>query len=99
MLAKPATPADEPAPSDILQSVEKMHQMAWTLQASPVDAETCANIAQQAAAIYAHSVSQAAQSKRATDVAASLATALTKLDGLLQTITLEAEADVAAHAS
>ena len=91
VLSKPAAPSDEPAPAAILKSVEALHQMAWNLQASPVDQGTCEKIAQHAGAIYAQSVAQAAQSKRASDVASSLDSAVAQLDGILQTITLEAE--------
>ena len=90
VLAKPAVPTDEPAPGEMLKTLEQMHQMAWTLQASPIDQAACEQIARQAVSIYARSVEQAAQSKRAKDVAASLEAALVKLDGILQTISLEA---------
>ena len=94
VLSKPATPAEEPAPATILKSVEAMHQLAWNLQASPIDQSTCEKIAQQAAAIYAYSVGQAVQSKRASDLAASLDSAIAQIDGVLQTITLEADHEV-----
>jgi hypothetical protein len=93
VLAKPEHQAAEPAPAGILKSVEALHQMAWSLQASPVDAAACQQIAQHAADIYAQSVGQAAQSKRAQDVAVALESAITRLDGILQTIRLEAEAE------
>jgi hypothetical protein len=97
VLAKPAAAADEPAPGAILKSVETLHQMAWNLQAAPVDQSTCEKIAQHAASIYAQSISQAAHSKRASDVAASLDSAIAQLDGILHTIMLEAETDLAAR--
>lgn len=97
VLSKPAASADEPAPAAILKSVETLHQMAWNLQASPVDQATCEKIAQHAGTIYAQSVAQAAQSKRASDVAASLDSAVAQLDGILQTITLEAEFESASQ--
>jgi hypothetical protein len=93
VLAKPAQQTAEPAPGAILKSVEALHQMAWSLQASPVDADACRDIARHAGEIFAHSVSQAAQSTRATDVAAALAGATARLDGILQTINLEAVVD------
>lgn len=93
VLARPAAAIDEPAPAAILQSVEALHQMAWNLQAAPVDLGTCERIAQHAATIYAQSLAQAAQSRRASDVASNLDSAIAHLDGILQTITLEAEAD------
>jgi hypothetical protein len=93
VLAKPESQAVEPAPAGILKSVEALHQMAWSLQASPVDAAACQQIARHAADIYAQSVSQAAQSKRAMDVAVALDDAIARLDGILQTIKLEAEID------
>jgi len=93
VVAKPAAALDEPAPAAILQSVEALHQMAWNLQAAPVDQGTCERIALHAATIYAQSVAQAAQSRRASEVASNLDSAIAHLDGILQTITLEAEAD------
>lgn len=98
-LAKAANPADEPAPGAILKAVETLHQMAWNLQAAPVDQGTCEKIAQNAAAIYAQSVAQATQSKRASDIAAGLDSAIAQLDGILQTITLEAEMEPAPPAA
>lgn len=98
VLSKPTVAAEEPAPGAILKAVEALHQMAWNLQASPVDQATCEKIAQHAASIYSHSVAQSAQSKRASDAAASLDSAIAHLDGILQTITLEAELEQDIHA-
>jgi hypothetical protein len=99
VLSKPTTAADEPAPAAILKSVEALHQMAWNLQAAPVDQGTCERIAQHAATIYAQSVAQAAQSKRASDVASSLDSAIAQLDGILRTITLEGELEASGKAT
>jgi hypothetical protein len=99
VLAKPAVQSAEPAPAAILKSAESLHQMAWTLQSAPVDAAACQQIAQFAAEIYAHSVSQSAQSKRASEVAGSLERAMVRLDGILQTLDLEAEVEAAAKSA
>lgn len=96
VLSKPAAAIDEPAPAAILQSVEALHQMAWQLQAAPIDHGTCEHIARHAATIYAQSLAQAAQSRRASEVASNLDSAIAHLDGILQTVMLEAEADLAA---
>jgi hypothetical protein len=93
-IAKPATGQADPAPAAILAAVEALHQKAWTLQAAPVDAAACEAIARHATEIYAHSVAQSALSSRSTDVAGTLAAALTRLDGILQTIELEAQVEV-----
>jgi hypothetical protein len=93
VVAKPASQADEPAPAGILKAAEALHQMAWNLQAAPVNADACEKIARHATEIYAQSVAQAAHSKRANDVAAALDGTVSRLDGLLQTLTLEAESD------
>jgi hypothetical protein len=97
--AKPAAQGDEPAPSAILHAAEQLHQLAWSLQAAPVDEPTCERIARHAAEIYAHSATQSAQSKRATDVAAALDAAIGRLGCVLQTISHEAEVDVASASS
>ncbi len=97
--AKPDVQSAEPAPAAILRSVESLHQMAWTLQSAPVNEAACQQIAKLASEIYAHSVSQSAQSKRATDVATALDAAMARLDGILQTIHLEAEVETTARSA
>ncbi len=91
--SKPSTQIDEPAPGEILRSAEALHQLAWSLQAAPIDAASCEKIAAHAAAIYAHSASQSAQSKRSVEAASSLDGAIGRIDALLQTIRHEAEVD------
>ena len=97
--AKPARQAEEPAPGEMLKSAEALHQLAWSLQADPIDVAACEKIAAHAAEIYAHSAKQSAQSKRAVDVAASLDGAIGRIDALLQTLRHEAEIDATAASS
>lgn len=94
-LAKPAQPADERGPAAILKAAEDLHQLTWSLQAAPVDAAACEQIARHAAAIQAQSAAQAAISKRAVAVAERLDAALAKIDGILHTISLEASSEPA----
>ncbi len=94
--SKPTSQADEPAPAHILKSAEALHQLAWSLQADPIDGAACEKIAAHAAEIYANSAKQSAQSKRATDVAFSLDGAIGRIDALLQTLSHEAEIDATA---
>ena len=87
--------ASDPTAPALLSSVETLHNMAWDLQAAPVDEAACQKIAGLAAEIYAHSVNQAAQSKRALESAAVLDAAILRLDGILQSIDLEAKLESA----
>lgn len=93
--AKPNAQTDETAPAEILKSAEALHQLAWSLQAAPINAEACERIARHASEIHAHSARQSAQSKRAIDAADALDAAIARLDAVLQTIKHEAEVDAA----
>ncbi|MFO7297472.1 MAG: hypothetical protein DIU57_003485 [Pseudomonadota bacterium] len=91
---------DENAPSDsppdgILRAAEALHELAWTLHANEINAETCEKIARQASAIYALSVRQALESERTQKLAIALDAACARLSALLETIAHESEIDTA----
>lgn len=81
------------AAASILKAAEDLHELAWTLQASHVNAEACERIARNASSIYALSVHQAVTSERAQAYAAALSEACSRLEGLLETIAHETVVD------
>lgn len=106
LLAKPAAPKLEAAagvagtpdgiaspPNGILAFAEDIHEIAWSLQARDVDVEACERLAKSASQIYALSLRQAIESKRIQQLSEALDAALARLDGLLETIGHEMQAD------
>ncbi|MGF1649258.1 MAG: hypothetical protein ACFCUN_02280 [Hyphomicrobiaceae bacterium] len=85
--------ADVPAPAKILSVAEAIHELAWDLQAQDTNVEACEKIARQASQIYALSHQQAVESKRVRQLTEALDGALLRLDGLLETVALEAQFD------
>ncbi|MEO1266181.1 MAG: hypothetical protein AAFV26_10810 [Pseudomonadota bacterium] len=79
--------------SGILSVAEAIHELAWDLQATDVDVEACEQIARQASQIYAMSHAQAVESERVKALTEALDGALLRLDGLIETVALEAQYD------
>lgn len=77
-------------PTALLRAAEDLHELIWSLQASEIDEALCARIGRQAAAIFAISAQQAAESERARKFTTGLEGILTRTAGLLETIQREA---------
>lgn len=88
-----AASGTEGGPNGILAFAEDIHEIAWTLQARDVDVEACERLAKSASQIYALSLRQAIESKRIQQLSEALDAALARLDGLLETIGHEMQAD------
>ncbi|MEL6872398.1 MAG: hypothetical protein AAFO62_06330 [Pseudomonadota bacterium] len=92
--APPASgPQVAPGAPGILSIAEAIHTLAWDLQAEDVNVEACEQIAKQASQIYALSHAQAVESERVKGLTDALDGALLRLDGLLETVALEAQYD------
>jgi len=91
-----ATPAATPAETStghILAVAETIHDLAWDLQSQEINVAACENIARQASQIYALSHRHAVESERISKLTDALDGALHRLDGLLETVVLEAQFD------
>lgn len=95
--AADATPADEapdkPSAAHILSVAESIHELAWDLQAQDINVGAAEQIARQASQMYALSHRHAVESERVRTLTEALDGALLRLDGLLETVALEAQFD------
>ncbi len=82
-------------PSTLLEAAERLHEQAWTLQATEVDAELCERIGRQTAAIFAMSVRQAQESQRSQRHAETLDTISDRVSAVLRTLLHESATDLA----
>ncbi|MEM1306732.1 MAG: hypothetical protein AAGG99_04335 [Pseudomonadota bacterium] len=77
----------------ILSVAESIHALAWDLQAQDLNVDACEQIARQASQMYALSHRHAVESERVRALTDALDGALVRLDGLLETVALEAQFD------
>jgi len=97
--APPATDAGATAvngqtsATQILSVAEAIHNLAWDLQAQEVNVDACEAIARQASQMYALSHRHAVESERIRALTDTLDSALHRLDGLLETVAMEAQYD------
>jgi hypothetical protein len=77
----------------ILSVAESIHSLAWDLQAQDLNLDACEQIARQASQMYALSHRHAVESERVRALTDALDGALVRLDGLLQTVAMEAQFD------
>ncbi|MEO1719291.1 MAG: hypothetical protein AAFR23_03565 [Pseudomonadota bacterium] len=83
-----------PAPAaHILNVAEQIHELAWDLQSQEINVEAAEKIARQASHMYALSHRHAVESERVKALTDTLDGALHRLDGLLETVALEAQLD------
>ncbi len=78
---------------EILKAAEDVHDIAWSLQASPFDPEGCEKVARNAGKLHALSQSHAAESERVVTAAIALDVAAQKIEAILATIGHELEID------
>lgn len=81
------------APRHILKAAEDLHEVAWALQANPFDPKGCETIARNAAHLYSLSQHQSAYSARTLAIAQALEAAVSRVDGILETIKHERTID------
>lgn len=79
--------------SSILSVAEAIHNLAWDLQSQDINVDACEKIARQASQMYALSHRHAVESERVKALTSALDGALERLDGLLETVVLEAQFD------
>lgn len=97
--ATPATDAGATAgngqtsATQILSVAEAIHNLAWDLQAQEINVDACEAIARQASQMYALSHRHAVESERIRALTDTLDSALHRLDGLLETVAMEAQYD------
>lgn len=77
----------------ILSVAESIHSLAWDLQSQDLNLEACEQIARQASQMYALSHRHAVESERVRALTDALDGALVRLDGLLETVAMEAQFD------
>lgn len=95
LMARPKAPAAGAATHEILKAAEEIHEIAWSLQASPFDPKGCAEVARHASHLYALSQAQAIESERIVAAGAALDAGVSKLEAVLETIANELEVDPA----
>lgn len=81
--------AEPMRPQEILKTAESIHDLAWSLQANPFDPKGCEQIARHAAQMYTLSQMHAAESQRSIELADALEVAVTRIDGIMQTVSHE----------
>ncbi|MEO1710803.1 MAG: hypothetical protein AAFR70_11105 [Pseudomonadota bacterium] len=79
--------------SNILNVAEAIHELAWDLQSQDINVDACEQIARQASQMYALSHRHAVESERVRKLTDALDGALLRLDGLLETVVMEAQFD------
>lgn len=96
LLARPTVDESVLPTHAMLKAAEDIHDIAWSLQANPFDAQGCEQIARNAGKLYAMSQTQAAHSHRVMAAAGALETSAHKLEGVLESILHELQVDDAA---
>ncbi|MFT3730721.1 MAG: hypothetical protein QM780_04735 [Hyphomicrobium sp.] len=96
LLARPTVDESVLPTHAMLKAAEDIHDIAWSLQANPFDAQGCEQIARNAGKLYAMSQSQAALSGRVVGAANALETSANKLEGILESILHELQVDTVA---
>lgn len=76
----------------IMEKVEAIHKIAWSLQANPFDPQGCETIAKNAGQLYALSQGQAIESERILSVAETLDSIANRIDSILSAILIELHA-------
>ncbi|PPC86137.1 MAG: hypothetical protein CTY39_05750, partial [Hyphomicrobium sp.] len=80
-------------PQAIMKAAEDIHQIAWALQANPLDPKACEDIARLSSRLYALSLTQAVESTRALQAASAIDAATGRLEAMLETVMHEMRAD------
>ncbi len=93
LLARSAATGAGTSTHEILRAAENVHEIAWSLQASPFDPEGCEKVARNAGKLQALSQSHAIESERVVNAAIALDVAAQRLEAMLTTIGHELEVD------
>lgn len=94
LMARPNGTAANAPTHAILKAAEDIHDIAWSLQASPFDPKGCEQIARNAGQLYALSQAHAEESQRILAVCGALDEAAQKLEAMLETVAHELQVDV-----